>query len=52
MNAVTVYFADKDALKGSLIKTIQEVQPTRSVTVDLPLFVNLIFMEKLLENIP
>ncbi|CAG9860307.1 unnamed protein product [Phyllotreta striolata] len=29
----TVYFADKDALKGSLINTLQEVQPTKFLGV-------------------
>lgn len=31
--AATVYFADKNALKGSLLTTLQEVQPTQFLAV-------------------
>ncbi|CAH0562220.1 unnamed protein product [Brassicogethes aeneus] len=31
--AATVYFADKNALKGSLVTTLQEVQPTKFLAV-------------------
>ncbi|XP_063395173.1 long-chain-fatty-acid--CoA ligase ACSBG2 isoform X4 [Cydia fagiglandana] len=33
MNAVTVYFAQPDALKGSLIDTMKDVRPTRLLAV-------------------
>ncbi|KAI8438542.1 hypothetical protein MSG28_011014 [Choristoneura fumiferana] len=33
MNGVTVYFAQPDALKGSLIETLKEVRPTRLLAV-------------------
>lgn len=31
--ACTVYFADKDAMKGTLINTLQEAKPTRMLGV-------------------
>lgn len=31
-NAVTVFFAQPDALKGSLVETLKEVRPTRLVS--------------------